>query len=280
MKKNIIIFWTLALLLIICACSEDREEKKLLNKVHEQLTLTKKEKVSRSSHTIEQYKDIEFQMNKDFVKSLKAQPAISFERQIERFDDNELGVIQSYRNMFAYIIESDDEWNDEMQLKSNKYFNTLEIDNDIQFLYERYKTDLKNIRERFIRENKALPNWKTVHLPERQISLASFGTHTRNNIAIEIATEIIQPILAWLVGLMLVQILVFIFNRTIGSQGCIVDIIVFVIITIISIWLSIKNDNHLKEALRNENNERFNFDNGKILNQLNNNTIKFYEAYK
>lgn len=272
-------FILLLFLLGFVSCNSD-DEKKLLSNVNQELVVSKKDSVGRTSGSVEQYKWIEFQMNREYVKALKEQPIESFEKQLEIFEDNELGVIKSYVNMFRFLLKSKETWDDDMIVKSNRYFNSLEIESDIVLLNQKHLTDIKDIRERFMNANKQLPDVKKIDLPEQQVSLAAFSNHTRNNMFIEIGSDIIQPILGWLLSFIIVQVFLFFADKVIGSYGCVVDIVVFAIIAISSVFLSSGNDSDLLENLRKQNQQEFKIDDKAILNKLNQNTIQFYESYQ
>lgn len=278
MIENLKILMFIPIILIIASCERD-EEKVLLAKVRKELVVTKKDSVSRFSGNVEQYKDIELQMHQAYVQELEEQPAKSFEKQLKNFEDNELGFVKSYINMFCYLFSSKEVWDDYMILKSNKYFNSLEIESDIELINKKYLADLKNIREHFLLANKQLPNIMKIDLPDQEISLAIFSNHTRNNIAIEIGSELIEPILGWLLGFVIVNIILLFLDIT-GLPAWIIHFITIIITIVVSVFLTMSNDSTLLDNLRKQNQQEFKIDEKGILKKLNQNTIHFYESYK
>ena len=98
--------------------------------------------------------------------------------------------------------------------------------------------------------------------------------HSRNNVAIEIGTTILD----YLLGVLLVWIVVTIIGySTTGPVGCGISIFSFVIMVVVSVCLTQYNDNLLLESLRHQKKENA-VDYNSILQKLNNNTIKFYET--
>lgn len=266
------------LLLVVISCKSD-EEKELLAKIRNELAVTKSDSVSNFSGSVDQYKEMELQMNQAYIQELKEQPAKSFEKQLQAFEDNELGIIKSYINMFNYLILSKEHWDDDMIVKSNKYFNSLEIESDIELVNATYLTDLKNIRERFLIANKQLPSILKIDLPNQEVSLSAFSNHTRNNMAIEIGTEIIEPIIGWLLGFVIINIIL-IFADFTGPPAWVIHGIALVIMIVASIFLTMTNDSTMLDSLRKQNQQEFQIDSNGILNQLNQSTIHFYDTYK
>ena len=54
------------------------------------------------------------QFNKKYVQNLQTLIDDSFEKQLEHFDDEELGFFASYGYMIDYIFKSDQEWEDSL----------------------------------------------------------------------------------------------------------------------------------------------------------------------
>lgn len=267
----------IAVLCIVFAACKSDEEKKLAASVSQELTLSADDKIANAeAGVVEQYKEQELQLNNDYVKRLKEQPQKSFEKQLEVFEDNELGVMKSYANMFRYFLKSKEQWDDDLIVKSNKYFNSLEIESDIEALTQRHLADVKAIRERFVMAKLNLPTVDKVSIPQQEVSLGGFLNHTRNNIGIEIGTEILE----WLLGLLIVFVVQFFVNKITGVFGCLIDIVVAIVILIISVFLSSHNDNKLLDSLRTQNQKEYTLNEKAILESINRNTIQFYDIYK
>lgn len=281
---RLLYFVVMLLLFLLSSCSNE-EEKKLRASVGQELQLSDEDTIDSASVVLkEQYRAAEFQLNKTYAKALREQPARSFEKQLEVFGENELGFVKSYINMARYFFTSEEEWQDEMKVKSNRYFNSLEIEGDLELIRQQYLTDIKNIRSRFIHAQSSLPQASHIVLPEQQSSLASFANHTRNNAAIEIGTQLIEPIVGWLLGLLVIDVICARFavkppqNSDILIR--ILSAILFIISIISSVLLSINNDAKLEDALRRQNRHEYKINETAILKQLNQNTNYFYDTYQ
>ena len=211
-------------------------------------------------------------MNQAYVRSLDSILNTAFDRQIETFEENELGVIAGYKHMFSWLFQSKQSWDDDMKVLSNKYFNNLDIQQEQHALYTSYVTDIKNLREQFITAN-GLPAYTQIDLPSDKITLESLSDHTRNNILIEFSTQLFE----WFIGFIILQIILLFVDKIAGPFGCLIDIIVFIIIIVISVLMSNSNDSKLMDSLREQHMESVEFNSDNLLNTLDANTIKFYE---
>lgn len=262
----------------VMASCHNEEEEKLKSDVSKELTITKADTIkTNDGDMVSQYEDLEFQLNKAYIKKLKETPQITFEKELETFENNELGIIKSYKHMFQYFILSTDEWNDKFIVLSNKYFNPLNIEQEINNLNRSHIKEIKAVRDRFIRAKyKSLPEIQLKQIPNQEVSLAKFTNNIEGNIAIEVGTEIFS----WLLTMLLGWLLIAIFDKVIAHLGCIIDIVVGVIVLIISTVLSIHNDNQLMDSLREQEQKKYQLDENNTLERLNQNTIDFYDAFK
>jgi hypothetical protein len=225
-----------------------------------------------SSGSKVQYIQLEKSFNRAYAKNLDSLVNSAFERQLERFEDEELGVWSSYKKMFSWLFTSKQSWDDDMGFLSNRYFNSLDINQEQHALYEDYLKDIKNIRQQFV-SAKALPEYTQVDLPSETITLDCLSEHSRNNIVIEVGTELFS----WFLGFVIAQIVLLFVDKMAGFGGCLIDIVVFIIILIISVVMSNSNDTKLIDNLREQHTQSVNFDKESIVNSLDENTISFYE---
>lgn len=251
-----------------CKDSESEELRQNLNK--EYTTSVSHKELSSGSKV--QYIQMERRINQMYVKDLDSLINTGFERQLEKFEDNELGVWSGYMNMFSWLFKSKQSWDDEMQIQSNKYFNTLDLNQEQSALYLNYSNKIRSLRQQFITEQK-LPNYTQINLPEEQVSLEVLSEHTRNNLVIELGTELF----GWFLGFIIVQIVLLFVDKIAGPWGCLIDIVVFIAIIVISIVMTNHNDEKLLNRLREQHEETIDFDSDKLLEDLDNNTFKFYE---
>lgn len=176
---------------------------------------------------------MEKSINQQYIKDLDSLINTAFARQLERFEDEELGVLSSYKNMFSWLFKSKQSWDDAMIVMSNKYFNSLDVSQEQHALYLEYVKDIKEIRQQFL-SVKGLPSYTQIDLPSETITLDAFSNHSRNNLVIEFGTEIF----GWFLGFVLVQIILLFIDKIAGLWGCLIDVIVFIIIVVISVFMS------------------------------------------
>ena len=242
------------------------------------IQITVSDTIKDSEFALTQYSTEEHKYNQKYVSDLEELVNTAFERQLKKFEDEELGFFAGYGYMFSYLFQSKQEWEDEMRLKSEKFFGSLNIEQDAYTLFKSYQKDVSNLRKRFWNRSnsKTLPFHQKLNLPDKRISLGELTIHSRNNIIIEIISEGLEKMATWLIYPFIVWALSLLFPAF-GKVGCIAKIIVFIITIILSAAISMWNDNRLIEKLREQNKEQVALDYQIILKELNNNTRKFYE---
>ena len=250
MVRSVFAFFLLCVVFFSCSNSE---EEKLRAKISEEATIVQKDSRELSETQISQYKDLELAANKEYIKDLKVLIDSSFEKQLGHFEDEELGVIAGYKYMF----------------------NSLNTEQTALQLSLNHAQKVKDLRIKYkgIKASTA-PKMQVLNLPNSNVYLGSLINHSRNNVAIEIGTTILD----YLLGLLLIWIVVNIIGYAItGPVGCGISIVSFVIMVVVSVCLTHYNDNSLLESLRQQKQENT-VDYNSILYNLNNNTAKFYEA--
>ena len=268
------VFAFFLLCVVVFSCSNSEEEK-LRSKMFEETTIVQKDSRELSDTQISQYKDLELAANKEYIKELKVLIDSSFEKQLGHFEDEELGVIAGYKYMFKYIFMSEEKWTDLQIQLGDRYFNSLNTEQTALQLSLNHAQKVKDLRIKYkgIKASTA-PKMQVLNLPNSNVYLGSLINHSRNNVAIEIGTTILD----YLLGLLLIWIVVNIIGYAItGPVGCGISIVSFVIMVVVSVCLTHYNDNSLLESLRQQKQENT-VDYNSILYNLNNNTAKFYEA--
>lgn len=270
--RSVFAFFLLCVVSFSCSNSE---EEKLRAKISEEATIVQKDSRELSETQISQYKDLELAANKEYIKDLKVLIDSSFEKQLGHFEDEELGVIAGYRYMFKYIFMNEEKWTDLQIQLGDRYFNSLNTEQTALQLSLNHAQKVKDLRIKYkgIKASTA-PKMQVLNLPNSNVYLGSLINHSRNNVAIEIGTTILD----YLLGLLLIWIVVNIIGYAItGPVGCGISIVSFVIMVVVSVCLTHYNDNSLLESLRQQKQENT-VDYNSILYNLNNNTAKFYEA--
>lgn len=258
------------ILLSLISCNNDYDIA-LRNRMYANNGISKVEKVNSASKS--RYIEVEKAINENYIKDLDSLINTSFERQLERFDDEELGFFSSYLNMISWLFSSKKGWNDDMNILSKRYFNPLDLYQEQHVLFLQYQDKIKNLRQQFA-SSRGLPSYHQFDIPEESISLDSFSEHTRNNIVIEFGTEVFE----YLLGLIIVPvILTVLLGIKLEDNGCTVSIVIFLVCIIISIVLSVKNDNRLLDSMREQHQKNIDINTKELSDSLNKNTVHFYE---
>ena len=272
MVRSVLVFFLLCVVVFSCSNSE---EEKLRAKMSEETSTVQKDSRELSDTQISQYKDLELAANKEYIKDLKVLIDSSFEKQLGHFEDEELGVIAGYKYMFKYIFMSEEKWTDLQIQLGDRYFNSLNTEQAALQLSLNHAQKVKDLRIKYkgIKASTA-PQMQVLNLPNSKVYLGSLINHSKNNIAIEIGTTILD----YLLGLLIIWIVVNIIGyANKGPIGCVVSFVSFIIMVVVSVYLTNYNDNSLLESLRQQKQENT-VDYNSILHNLNNNTAKFYET--
>ena len=184
------LFFFLISCVYFVSCSNEDEEK-LRSLVNSDIQITVSDSIKDTEFALAQYEREELELNKIFVSDLERLINSAYDKQLEHFEEEELGFIAGYGHMFSYLFESKQGWEDEMRLKSEKYFGSLNIEQNAYTLFEFYQKDIANLRKRFWNRsnNNILPKHQSLNLPDKRISLGELTSHSRNNIVIEIISE-------------------------------------------------------------------------------------------
>lgn len=268
MNRQIRISFAIILAISIVSCT-DREAKELKEILSKPIEVpAANQKLSQAS--IKQYRDAELAYNERYVADLKKTLDNSFEKQLDNFEDNELGFFSSYENMLDYIFMSKEKLEDSWKVKSTKYFNSLDIENDALYCYELYIKDVSAIRSNFYQKkhSDSLPSMAKLDLPTQDIYLGDIKTHSRNNLIIEVGVEAT----VWI----LVLLILFIVSLIVAVPTGGLSLIVTIITIIVSVILSMANDKKLLNSLREQNTIVMEADYSAILKSLNENTYRFY----
>lgn len=267
MRQSIILTILLGILLGACGQNEEalsfRREYTMPEQIQQGLFSGEKLYYIQAERTI----------NQRYVDSLNVLVNTAFENQLDRFEDEELGVWKGYKRMVFWLFSSKTAWDDDMRLLSDKYFNNLGNYQEQHLLYLRYTRQIGELRQQFAEAQGHL-DYTQIDLPQEQISLSEVSGHTKANIALEVGSEL----LSWFLGFCLTQVLLFILSKVAGFWGCLIDIVVLVITCILSMFVSIHYDNKLMESLRIQQQQTSIQVSRELVNTLNQNTQQFYEA--
>lgn len=274
MIKRALLFVLVAMLF---SCS-NQQEKELRESVSKISNNDYRDAKALKGATLSQYKDQEKRLTDNYIKGLKDIIDKNFDNQIEEFEDNELGVIAGYKYMFKYIFSSEQEWNDLQLQLTDRYFNSISLQQKAYEYSEDYLNRIKELRSQFYKDKSGVttPKIEVLQIPKNQVFIGDLGKHSGTNLAIEIGTTILDVLL----GLLLAWIVVNIFGYAKkGLVGCLVTIISFIIIMIISVICTSHNDGKLIDSLKSQH-ESITIDYGKLQKSLDNNSTYFYDSLK
>ena len=243
-------FILIIILVILSSCS-NKEEAKLRERVQREYKVNKLDN-QLSSGSKAQYIQMEKTINQNYVKQLDSLISTGFDRQLQNFEDKELGLIASYRNMLSWLFSSKDSWNEELNLKSSKYFNTLDLEQEQNTLYIQYLNKIKGLRQQFVSQQQ-LPTYTQFDLPKERISLEAFSKHTQSNIGIEAIGELLgSNLFSWFLGFAITWIVVTFLGIPAGPPGWLISVISFIIVIVISAIMSYRNDSKLMDQLKEQ----------------------------
>lgn len=263
------IFYSLLLTLPLVSCQSD-DEKALREKLASTELSDKQTPAALTPALINEYRQAELAINRRYINEAKSVVFDDFEKKLEAFDDNEFGVFRSYKHMFKVLIENKDELNDYWNLKKSKYFSNLTTHQKLHDCYQIYNSDIQELRRQISRSPrcKSIPKEVRYNIKSQDVSLAKINQHSYTNLAIEFGIDIA----VWLLVMGIVAIISLV-------AGCAAPPAwILTIITIIaSVFLSIYNDNHMINSIREQYQDQIELDNTDVLNELDKSTNAFYD---
>lgn len=274
MIKKVFLF-VFAIMLFSCY---NQQEKALRESIANISSNEVKEAKTMHGATLAQYKDQEKILTDNYIKGLKDIVEKCFDHQLKAFEDNELGVISGYKYMFKYFVSSEQEWIDLQLQLSDRYFNSISLQQEAHEYSNEYIKQIKELRTQFYKDKSGdnTPQIKVLQMPRNQIFVGGLDEHSGTNLAIEIGTAILD----WLLGILIVWIVVNIFGyATTRCVGCVIPIVSFIIMMLISISLTNYNDGKLVDSLKAQH-KSFVLDFDALHKSLDKNSIDFYDSLK
>lgn len=267
----------------ICGCTND-EAKQLQSTFNEEIKVeTQYKRGKKAKVAAAQYAEMEHNLNNKFVNDLSSMIENSFEKQLEEFEDEELGFFSNIGYAWDLVFVSEKKRNEKLSLKTNKYFNTMDVEQEALSMYRNHVAEIQKLRSSFYTNKRSVKMSENIYLdlPKETIDLESMQKHTVNNMVMMFSEGILGWIIAFVLGFIIAFILTF-FGIFVEQDGCIVKGIggIASVATLAGmIFLSIRNDNKVLDSLREQHTE-FTLDYETILNDLDKNTVEFYEKYK
>jgi len=263
--------------LLISSCT-DEAVKGLRNKLSSDYT-SADDLVPSNQIALLKYRDVELAENKYFVSRIDDVIQNSFEKQISSFEDTELGFFKGYKYMAYRLLRGKEHNRDFWRVKTKLYFSNLDIRQDVYEAFLQYNERVKQLRMSYLKDAGTIASSDIVldelHLPEEDISLTAFEQYSLNNILIEFGSDIA----GWLLVLALGGLLS-LFGTVKSSESKVkfTSAMSFIIILLISIVLTWRNDKKMIDSIRVQGKEINTVNFNSILSKLNDNTIEFYEA--
>lgn len=224
--------------------------------------------IAQTSVLAKQYKEQELRYTEQFIKNLGDKLNQSFEEQLAKFEDEELGFWSSYSNMFA-LFDSEEEQMRAWALKGDKYFNPISIEQLYHAEFAEYQKTIKLYRQKFSETpGFASTQIRELHIPEKSVSLQKLSDHARNNVWIE-AT-------GWLFDTRLFVVFVTFISALLGIPAPPAWIVTLAGI-LVNLILTNINDNNLVESLREQRKEHPTLNVQELQTRLTDNINQFYE---
>lgn len=279
--KRILLLLIFISSLFIYGCTNE-EAKQLQSKFNEEIKVeTQYKRGKKAKVAATQYAEMEHNLNNKFVTDLSLMIENSFEKQLEEFE--ELGIFSNIGYALELIFVSEKKRNEKLSLKANKYFNAMDVEQEALNMYRNHVSEIQKLRSSFHTNKKNVNMAENIYLdlPKETIDLGGMQKHTVNNMVMAFSEGILGWVIAFILGF-IISFLLALFGIFVETEGCFVKGIgsVVVIITFVGmIVLSTRNDNKVLDSLREQHTEII-LDYETILNDLDKNTIKFYEKYK
>lgn len=269
-RINKSILWSLTILLLsLVSCLTD-EEKALRKKISSTEYSTKQLSVTLTSALINEYRQAELDLNHSYINESKTIVFNDFDEKLKKFEEEEFGFFKSYKHMFKVLIEDEEDLNDYWNLKKSKYFTNQTMHQKLHNCYQKYYLDIQKLRGQISNspQCKSIPEEVRYNIHNQDISLEKMNQHSYVNLAIEFGTDFAVWFL--IIGIVAIVSLVI---------GCAAPPtwLITVITIIISVVLSIYNDNNMINSIREQYQSQIEFDNTDVLNELNKSTNAFYD---
>ena len=259
--------------ILLISCTNERE-RKLREKISAEISITENDKKLPYETLLIQNAEYEYKFNKQYVEELEKLTNDHFESQLEKFEDEELGFFSNWQYIFSYITFQGDVWKDELRLKSEKYFNPLNLEQEIQEFHSEYAKKITALRQQVISKCNVeitIAKSEKFDLPKQVILLDDLKSHTRNNLIIEIGFEyVIIPIVFLVIGILL--------SRTPWTKA---GRVILLFDIILSTYFSIQNDKKMLDSIRKQYDPSiYEIKYDAIKKKLDDNTFKFYKNYE
>lgn len=267
-QKKIIVLFTC--LLCLCSCTSD-DEKALKEKLASTSSLEQKIPKKLDNSIINEYREAELDINRRYVAEINTIISEDLDNKLEDFEDNELGFIESYVHMYKTLVDSKEDLADYWNIKKSKYFTPQSTLIKLHEAYTSYNTDVQRLRSQISKSPKckSIPKEVRFNIPDQEVSLSKMSEHSYINLVIEFGLDIAIGIL-----ILLIILILSIFGIAAKKPS---GWIILIIVLIVSVSLSLWNDNRMINSIREQYEETTEIDDNELLEQLDKSTNQFYD---
>lgn len=229
--------------------------------------------VAVDTFSVIRYYEAELAENRLFVDNLEKAIQKGFDKQVDEFEEQELGIFASYKYMFNRVFLSKQRNHDLWKVKTNRYFSNLEIQQDVYSAYVDYTARVEALRSTLsnsMSDTLIIAKMPAIDIPSQEVYLDAFSHHSLNNIFIEFGADIA----AWLLVLTIIGVLG-LFGITWSKKYSLVATLLSLAISVV---LSLWNDRKMVESVREQGREITSVNYANILQNLNEKSYEFYET--
>lgn len=223
---------------------------------------------------------IEKQYNQFYNDKLASLITSNFEKQYQRFDEEQIKFFKNFRYAFRWRFRSDDNWNNYLNYLSEKYFNPIPIKSSLISLSDKYQNDIVALRSNYYKaQNKGEePSYEDLKLSDNQFLGVYSNSYANETVAVEMETKTLATILIVIIAWLVLYIIGFIWAMMVpqhhGRNLIILSTIIAVVLLIVSFN---NNDKHMRNSLPANENAIIENNTNKVQTMLDNNTTAFYE---
>ena len=263
------IIYIIALILFFLSCQN--KEKNFLREKLASIELSNKQiSVALTPALIKEYRHAELAINHRYVNEVNSIISEDFAEKLEVFEDKEFGFFRSYKHMFKVLLEDEGEWTDYWNLKKSKYFSNLTTHEKLHECYKSYNSDIQKLRGQILKSSKcaSIPKEVRYNIDDYDVSLSGMSQHSYANLVIEFGTDIA----VWLLILGIVSVISLVVGCA-APPTWVVTLITIIISVVLSIW----NDNRMLSSIKEQYQTQITLNNADVLNELNKSTNSFYD---
>lgn len=266
-NRLFLLFFCLAFLFISCRSDEEKALREKLTSISIPDNIIN---TTLTPVVINEYRQAELAINRRYIKEIKSIITDDFDEKVDVFEEKELGFFRSYKHMFKVLVEDKNELKDYWNLKTSKYFSDLTTLQNLHDCYLSYNNDIQKLRNQISNSPKCscIPQEIRYNIKSQDVSLAKMSQHSYLNLAIEFGTDIA----VWLLIMGIISI-ISLFIGCVAPPTWVLTIITIIASIILSIW----NDKHMIDSIKDQYQYQLELDNSDILKELDKYTYEFYD---